>query len=74
MEEKEMKNVGKVLLWLAAIIFGVIMIPAMIALCLGIGGTIIGFICNPAVMVWIIIILGIVSIPGIIIGMILGHH
>ena len=62
-----MKRLVKIML---TITVGIIIIPALFAFALGLGGTIIGFMNCPEVMSAVLRALGIVSIPGIIIGLI----
>ena len=59
----------KVVLTFIGIILGIAIIPAFIGFALGLAGTVIGFLLEPRVMMVMILVLGIISLPGIIIGL-----
>ncbi len=61
-----MKDVVRTIL---IICLGVILIPSLFFLAVGLGTTIIAWLFNPKVMFCIVIVLGIFSLPGIIIGL-----
>lgn len=50
------------------IIGGIIMIPALFCMAFGLAATLIAFIMNPKVISIILFVLGILCVPGIIIG------
>lgn len=58
----------KLILGLIGIIVGIFVIPALFAFAIGIGGTIIGLIAQPKIMLGLIAALGVISLPGIILG------
>ena len=47
---------------------GIVMIPALFAFAVILGGTVVGFMNYPGVTTAIVAVLGIISLPGIIIG------
>ena len=53
---------------LVIITIGIFLIPALFAFAMAAGATVMAFISNPKVMTVILAILGIVSIPGILIS------
>jgi hypothetical protein len=59
----------KLLLTLLGIGLGIVLIPALFAFAIGVGGTVMGFIAQPRVMLVLVGILAIISLPGIIIGL-----
>lgn len=59
----------KLLLTLFGIGLGIVLIPALFAFAIGVGGTVMGFIAQPRVMLVLVGILAIISLPGIIIGL-----
>lgn len=54
----------KLVLTLIGVIVGIFVIPALFAFALGVGGTILGFIAEPKVMMVMVGILAIISLPG----------
>ena len=50
------------------IFIGLLMLPALFCMVLGLGATLIAFLLNPKVIIAMIIGMGIVCLPGIIIG------
>lgn len=52
-----------------SIVGGIIMIPALFAFAVILGGTVVGFMNYPGVTTAIVAVLGIISLPGIIIGL-----
>lgn len=54
----------KLLLTLIGIVLGIFIIPALFAFAVGIGGTIIGLMTEPRVMMVLIGILAVISLPG----------
>ena len=54
-----------------SIVGGIIMIPALFAFAVVLGGTVLGFMNSPGVTTAIVAVLGIISLPGIIIGLFL---
>ena len=57
-------TIGTVLI----IIGGIIMIPALFCMAFGLATTVMAFVMNPRVIGAILLVLGILCIPGIIIG------
>jgi hypothetical protein len=53
---------------IVALILGIIMIPALFVGGVALLGTVCGFILNPKIMAGILIVLGIISLPGVLIG------
>ncbi len=49
---------------------GIVMIPALFAMAIGLFGTVIGFLAEPKVMLVLLGILAVISLPGIIIGIV----
>lgn len=60
----------KLVFGLVGLIVGIFVIPALFAFAIGIGGTVIGLIAEPKVMLILIGILAVISLPGIILGLI----
>lgn len=56
----------KLILTLVGIVIGIFAIPALFAFAIGIGGTILGFLAEPRVMMVLVGILAVISIPGMI--------
>ena len=52
------------------IVIGVLLIPALLFLALGLGTTIMVYLMNPKVMLIVVVTLGLINLPGIIIGLI----
>lgn len=52
------------------IVIGVLLIPALLFLALGLGTTIMAYLMNPKVMLIVAVTLGLINLPGIIIGLI----
>lgn len=52
------------------IVIGVLLIPALLFLALGLGTTIMAYLLNPKVMLIVAVTLGLINLPGIIIGLI----
>jgi hypothetical protein len=52
------------------IAIGVLLIPALLFLALGLGTTIMAYMLNPKVMLIVAVTLGLINLPGIIIGLI----
>jgi hypothetical protein len=52
------------------IAIGVLLIPALLFLALGLGTTIMAYLLNPKVMLIVAVTLGLINLPGIIIGLI----
>lgn len=52
------------------IAIGVLLIPALLFLALGLGTTIMAYLMNPKVMLIVAVTLGLINLPGIIIGLI----
>ena len=52
------------------IVIGVLLIPALLFLALGLGTTIMAYLMNPKVMLIVVVTLGLINLPGIIIGLI----
>jgi len=50
------------------IIGGIIMIPSLFCMAFGLAATVIAFLMNPRVIGVILLVLGILCVPGIIIG------
>jgi hypothetical protein len=50
------------------IFIGILLIPSLFFLVLGLGTTILGWLANPKIMLALVITLGLMSLPGIIIG------
>lgn len=57
----------KLVMTMIGIIVGIFLIPALFAFAIGVGGTILGFLAEPRVMIVLIGILAIISIPGMVI-------
>ena len=53
---------------LLIIIGGIVLIPALLCMAFGLAATLIAFILNPRVIGVMLIVLGILCVPGIIIG------
>ena len=53
---------------LVMIILGLVLVPALFAFAIGAGATVLALLTEPRIMGAILIVLGIVSIPGILIG------
>lgn len=56
----------KLILTIIGLIVGIFAIPALFAFAIGVGGTILGFMAEPRVMMVLIGILAVISIPGMI--------
>lgn len=52
------------------IVIGVLFIPALLFLALGLGTTVMAYLLNPKVMLIVAVTLGLINLPGIIIGLI----
>ena len=52
------------------IAIGVLLIPVLLFLALGLGTTIMAYMLNPKVMLIVAVTLGLINLPGIIIGLI----
>lgn len=59
---------SKVIRTMVIIFIGILLIPSLFFLVLGLGTTILGWLANPKVMLALVITLGLMSLPGIIIG------
>lgn len=59
----------KLFMTLLGLALGIVLIPALFAFAVGVGGTVMGFIAQPKVMLVLVGILAVVSLPGIIIGL-----
>jgi len=60
--------VSKVIRTVVIIFIGILLIPSLFFLVLGLGTTILGWLANPKIMLALVITLGLMSLPGIIIG------
>jgi len=49
---------------------GIVMIPALFAMAIGLFGTVVGFLAEPRIMLTLLGILAVISLPGIIIGIV----
>lgn len=56
----------KLIMTIIGIVVGIFAIPALFAFAIGIGGTILGFLAEPRVMLIMVGILAVISIPGMI--------
>lgn len=56
----------KTIATIIGIIVGIFAIPALFAFAIGIGGTILGFIAQPRIMLFMVGVLVVISIPGMI--------
>lgn len=56
----------KLIMTIIGIVVGIFVIPALFAFAIGIGGTILGFLAEPRVMLIMVGILAVISIPGMI--------
>lgn len=56
----------KLIMTLIGVIVGIFAIPALFAFAIGIGGTILGFMAEPRVMMIMVGVLAVISIPGMI--------
>lgn len=56
----------KLIMTLIGVIVGIFAIPALFAFAIGIGGTILGFMAEPRVMLIMVGVLAVISIPGMI--------
>lgn len=63
----------KIIRAILIVVLGLIMIPALYAMAIALFGTVLAVISNPRVMMVLLGILGIISIPGIVIGFIARH-
>lgn len=61
----------KLIRTIVLVVIGVICIPALFMFAIGLGSTVFAFIAEPRVMVVMIGILLIISIPGIILGLVI---
>ena len=59
----------KLIVTLICIAIGIFLIPSLFAMAVGIFGTVVAFISNPKVMMVAFGILAVLSLPGIIIGL-----
>lgn len=59
---------GKLISAMVIIFIGIFMLPALLCMALGLGATIVAFILNPKVILTIVVVLGMLWLPGIIIG------
>lgn len=59
---------SKVIRTVVIIFIGILLIPSLFFLVLGLGTTILGWLANPKIMLALVITLGLMSLPGIIIG------
>ncbi len=59
---------SKVIRTMVIIFIGILLIPSLFFLVLGLGTTILGWLANPKIMLALVITLGLMSLPGIIIG------
>ena len=57
----------KLIMMVIGLFMGIFLIPALFAFAIGVGGTILGFMAEPRVMLVLIIILAVISIPGMIV-------
>jgi len=60
----------RLILTVMGVFVGIVMIPALFAMAMGLFGTVIGFLAEPRVMLVLLGILAVISLPGIIIGII----
>lgn len=60
----------KMILTVIGIVVGIVMIPALFAMAIGLFGTVLGFLAEPKIMFGLLGILAVISIPGIIIGIV----
>lgn len=56
----------KLIMTLIGVIVGIFAIPALFAFAIGIGGTILGFMAEPRIMMIMVGVLAVISIPGMI--------
>ena len=56
----------KLIMTIIGLIVGIFAIPALFAFAIGVGGTILGFMAEPRVMMVLVGILAVISIPGMI--------
>lgn len=56
----------KLIMTLIGVIVGIFAIPALFAFAIGVGGTILGFMAEPRVMLIMVGVLAVISIPGMI--------